>query len=116
VISLREKQAAFSVLVAKLILEADRRGYQVSLGEAYRSPEEAARLAKAGKGITQSLHTQRLAIDLNLFKDGVYLAKSDDWKPLGEWWEGQSTTEIQCCWGGRFGDGNHVSISHGGRK
>ena len=118
-ISLREKQSRFALLVARLIQEADRRGYAVTFGEAYRSPEEAARLAKAGKGISKSLHTQRLAIDLNLFKDGVYLGASEAYRPLGEWWEGQSTTEIQCCWGGRFtprSDGNHFSVSHSGRK
>lgn len=114
--TLREKQCAFTLLVARLIHEIHRRGYQATFGEAYRSPEEAARLAKAGKGITQSLHTQRLAVDLNLFKDDAYLADSEAHKPFGEWWEGQSTTELACCWGGRFGDGNHYSIRHGGRK
>lgn len=114
--TLREKQARFAVLVAKLILEAERRGYQVTFGEAYRSPEEAARLAKAGKGIATSLHTERLAIDLNLFKDGVYLASGDAHRPLGEWWEAQSTVDAICCWGGRFKDGNHYAVAHRGRK
>src|SRR5690348_6408121 len=115
-ISLRDKQAAFAVLVAKLILEADRGGCQVTFGEAWRPPETAELYAKQGKGIQNSLHTQRLAIDLNLFKDGVYMGRSESYEPLGVWWEGQSTTEIQCCWGGRFNDGNHFSVSHGGRK
>lgn len=117
-ISLRDKQAAFAVLVAKLILEADRRGYQVTFGEAWRPPEMAEIYAKQGKGIKNSLHTQRLAIDLNLFRDGVYFGASESYKPLGEWWEQQSTADIECCWGGRFTtpDGNHFSASHGGRK
>lgn len=116
--SLRAKQAAFARLVASLIIEAYRRGYEVTLGEAYRSPEEAERLAKEGKGITNSLHTQRLAIDLNLFKDGVYFGRSESYAPLGSWWEAQSGGDIECCWGGRFAkpDGNHFSIAHGGRK
>lgn len=114
--TLREKQCEFSILVARLIAEIYQRGYCCTLGEAYRSPEEAARLAKAGKGIAASLHTQRLAIDLNLFKGDAYLADSEAHKPFGEWWEAQSTNAIQCCWGGRFGDGNHYSVSHGGRR
>lgn len=114
--NLREKQSAFAELVAYLILEATRRGYRITFGEAYRSPEEAARLAKAGKGIANSLHTQRLAIDLNLFKNGVYLTSTAAHRPLGEWWESQSNSEIECCWGGRFNDGNHYSVAHGGRK
>jgi hypothetical protein len=115
-LTLREKQSAFALLVAKLIQHADCLGYTITLGEVYRSPEEAARLAKAGKGIVSSLHTQRLAIDLNLFKDGFYQTASEAYGPLGEWWEGQSTTELMCHWGGRFSDGNHFSVGHGGRK
>lgn len=112
--SLREKQSLFAVLVADLILHAVKSGYDVTFGEAYRSPEEAARLAKLGKGIRNSLHTQRLAIDLNLFRDGVYLSSTESHRPLGEWWEGRHEL---CRWGGRFAraDGNHYSVTHGGR-
>lgn len=114
--TLREKQSLFATLAAKLILRANQTGYAVTFGETYRSPEEAARLAAEGRGIKTSLHTQRLAIDLNLFKEGTYLTTSDAHRPLGEWWEALSTPDYQCCWGGRFGDGNHYSIAHGGRK
>lgn len=114
--TLREKQSFFALQVAKLILKAHEMGYSVTFGEAYRSPEEALRLAKAGKGIKASLHTQRLAIDLNLFQHGKYLSDGDDYRPLGEWWEAQSFNGTTCCWGGRFHDGNHFSIEHGGRK
>ena len=113
---LSQKQQAFAVLVAKLILEAKTRKYAVTLGEAYRSPEEAARLAGQGKGIVRSLHTQRLAIDLNVFIDGIYQTRSEAYRPLGLWWEAQSTPDVPCCWGGRFGDGNHFSVAHQGRK
>lgn len=114
--TLREKQSVFAVAVARLILHAESQGYEVTLGEAWRSPEEAARLAKAGKGIAPSLHTVRLAIDLNLFKDGVYLSSTESHRPLGTWWEAQSTSDVTFAWGGRFGDGNHYAIAHGGRK
>lgn len=114
--TLRDKQSVFVLLIADLIQHAYSLGYQLTFGETYRSPEEAARLAKAGLGIKASLHTQRLAVDLNLFKDGKYLSASNAYRPLGEYWEGQSGTEYDCCWGGRFGDGNHFSIAHGGRK
>lgn len=109
--TLRQKQSRFALMVANLLLQSKRMGYEITFGEAYRSPEEAARLAKVGKGIANSLHTQRLAIDLNLFKDGRYLSSSEAHRSLGEWWEGQGGT-----WGGRFGDGNHYSLAHGGRK
>ena len=114
--TLLEKQQLFSQLVAKLILRASELGYQVTLGEAYRTPEQAALNALAGQGISNSLHTQRLAIDLNLFKDNKYLATSSAHKPLGDYWK---TLHEGCCWGGDFqprADGNHYSLSHDGRK
>lgn len=122
--TLREKQSTFAVLVADLILHAKAQGYQVTLGEALRSPQEAARLAKADVGIAKSLHVDKLAIDLNLFIGGVYQKTSEAYRPLGEYWELQSGSDYTCCWGGRFmgdngkprPDGNHFSISHGGRK
>ena len=104
------------VLVGLLIQHATSLGYELTFGETYRSPEEAARLEKAGKGIAKSLHTSRLAVDFNLFINGKYQTSSEAYRPLGEWWEAQSTTELTCAWGGRFGDGNHFSIAHGGRK
>lgn len=110
--TLRQKQSLFARLVAQLLNEAYLRGYEVTFGEAYRSPEEAARLARAGKGLANSLHTSRLAVDLNLFKDGKYLSSTESHRPLGEWWE--SLHEL-CRWGGRFNDGNHYSVAHGGR-
>lgn len=110
--TLREKQSLFCVLVARLIGHATASGYELTFGETYRSPEEAARLARLGKGIAKSLHTQRLAIDLNLFKDGAYLSSTEAHRALGEWWESQHEL---CRWGGRFNDGNHYSLTHGGR-
>jgi hypothetical protein len=116
--TLAHKQQAFAVLVAHLIMEAHSRGWAVTFGEAYRSPEEAARLAKTGAGIKNSLHTSRLAVDLNLFINGQYQADSAAYQPLGEWWEAQSTSDLTCAWGGRFksGDANHFSLAHEGRK
>lgn len=98
-------------MVARLIDRAGEMGYEVTLGEAWRSEEEARRLSTNGAGIRRSLHCDRLAIDLNLFRGGVWLSGSQAHKPLGEWWE-----SIGGSWGGRFGDGNHYSLAHEGRK
>jgi hypothetical protein len=115
--TLREKQSAFARLLSLLILEAEAQGFEVTIGEVYRSPEEAERLFKLGKGIKNSLHTLKLAVDINLFKNGIYLSSTDSHRSLGEWWESQSISpDIVCHWGGRFGDGNHYSIGHAGRK
>lgn len=115
-LTLRQKQSYFAVLVARLIDRAGELGFMVTLGEAWRSPEEAARLAKSGKGIAASLHTQRLAVDLNLFdKDGAYLRSTAAHEPLGRWWERQHP---QCRWGGRFPrpDGNHYEFNPKGLR
>ena len=109
--TLVEKQNQFAMMVAQLILKAQEMGYQVSLGEAWRTPQQAAANAAAGTGIAKSLHIERLAIDLNLFRAGKYLSRTEDHRPLGEWWE-----SIGGAWGGRFNDGNHYSLAHGGRK
>ena len=114
--TLGQKQRVFTRLVAELIKHAYWLGYELTLGDAYRSPQQAAANAAAGTGIRNSLHSQRLAIDLNLFKDGVYLIDSAAHRPLGEFWESLSTDEYRCCWGGRFSrpDGNHYSIENEG--
>lgn len=114
--TLGEQQRLFTHLVARLILWSYENGMQLTLGEAYRTPEQAALNAKAGKGIAASLHGQRLAIDMNLIIDGVYQAKSEAYKPLGDYWK---SLHPLCCWGGDFAslpDGNHFSMTYGGIK
>lgn len=112
--TLGEKQRLFTQLVGKLIEYAYASGYELTFGDAYRSPEQAKLNAQAGKGIINSLHCERLAIDLNLFVNGVYQTDSAAYKALGEYWE---TLGSDCKWGGRFSrpDGNHFSIAHAGR-
>ncbi len=110
-LTLRRKQSIFAKLFAELIIYAYKEGYEITLGSTYRSPQEAKRL-----GFERSLHISKLAGDLNLFLDGRYLSSTKSHLPLGLWWEARTTMEYECCWGGRFSDGNHYSISHGGRK
>lgn len=109
--TLGQKQRLFTKMLADLIRFAYEHGYEMTLGEAFRTPEQAALNAASGKGIANSLHSVRLAIDLNLFKDGQFLQTTEDHKPLGEFWE-----SIGGAWGGRFRDGNHYSLEHEGRK
>jgi hypothetical protein len=121
---LHDKQVHFARLLPRLIDHAYGLGLEVALGEAHRTPEQAALNAQKGIGIKNSLHCDRLAIDLLLFRGGVYLRDSDDYRELGEFWESLSTPGYQCCWGGYFKDdfgypkpdGGHFSIAHNGRK
>lgn len=110
---LREKQSIFAFLVARLLIFMHQEGYEFTFGDAYRSPEEAARLARLGKGIKDSLHTKRLAIDINLFKNGKYLTSTESHKMFGDWWEHQHKN---CRWGGKYNDGNHYEFLESSRK
>lgn len=113
--TLGEKQRMFAKLVEKLLGWIHSNGYEVTFGETKRSPEMAAFYASKGKGIKSSLHLVSLAIDLNLFKDGKYLEKTEEHRPVGKYWESLGTDEYKTMWGGRFGDGNHYSIQHEGK-
>lgn len=111
-LTLGEKQRKLVRMIADLIIFAYDQGYELTLGDAYRDPRlHGAMGTKMGYGHPKSNHKQRLAIDLNLFKDGKYLASTEDHRFLGEKWESMGG-----CWGGRFNDGNHYSLEHNGVK
>jgi hypothetical protein len=111
---LLERQFLFARLLARLLDRAHELGFDVTLGEAWRSLETARVLAAQGKGSANTLHAVRLAVDLNLFRGGHYCRETEDHRPLGEWWESQHEL---CAWGGRFSrpDGNHYSLRWDGR-
>ncbi len=110
--TLGQKQRMFTRMVAQLIFWAYDHGYELTFGDAYRDPRVFGPVGKTmGYGRSKSNHKQRLAVDLNLFRDGEYLTKTSDHEPLGEYWE-----SLGGAWGGRFDDGNHYSIEHEGRR
>lgn len=113
--SLGEQQRRFTELVGRLIQWAYANGFELTFGDAYRSPEQAALNAKTGAGISNSLHTKRLALDFNLFVDGVFKTDSEAHRPLGEYWK---SLDQLCRWGGDFRkpDGNHYSMEFEGVK
>lgn len=99
--TLRQKQSKFVRMAALLVQFAYERGYDLTFGDAWASTGHKKK----------SNHYIRLAIDLNLFQNGKYLKETEDHRELGEFWE-----SIGGSWGGWFGDGNHYSLEHGGRK
>lgn len=113
-----QKQHFFATTMARFIIELAARGYVVTFGEAWRNREVAEAYKKLGIGISNSLHWDRLAMDLNLRKHGMLLTDSEDYREAGELWESYSTPEHKCAWGGRFKkpDGNHFSVAFGGRR
>ena len=102
--SLRNKQSIFALNVAKLIIYAYEIGYELTLGEVLRTMCQqylyfmgyklmkigsALKLAKTSRKskTMNSKHRKKLAIDLNLFKDGVYLTDKESFRPLAEYWK-----------------------------
>ena len=93
--SLNQQQFKFTEMTGLLIQHAYFLGYTLSYGD-----------ARATTGhIPDSFHYKGLAVDFNLFKDGVYLTETEDHRALGLYWE-----SLGGSWGGRFKDGNHYSL------
>ena len=110
--TLGQKQRQFTRMIADLIVFAYNRGYELTFGDAFRDPRVHGDVgAKKSYSSASSNHKIRLAVDFNLFKDGQYLTGTEDYRELGEFWE-----SLGGAWGGRFNDGNHFSLEHGGRK
>ena len=97
--TLGQKQRQFTRMIGLLIEYAYQNGYELTFG------------GKKSYSSANSLHKERLAVDFNLFKNGVWLQKTEDFTQLGQYWESLGGT-----WGGRFQDGNHFSLEHQGRK
>lgn len=112
---LLEQQKLFAKLSLQLLAEVISKGYEFTYGETYRDPRIAQMDAMAGKGISKSLHTVKLAIDINLFKGSSYLSRTEDHAELGAFWK---SLHPLCRWGGDFPkpDGNHYSLEWEGVK
>ena len=112
---LNEKQALFTKLLGQLLQWCDRYGYPVILAEAYRTPEQAALYAKQGKGIKNSNHCKKLAVDLYAvgWVDGTVSWEPEHYEPIGRKWK--SLHEL-CRWGGDFKNRDcvHFSLWHNG--
>lgn len=112
--TLHDHQFQFAQDVGRLIkfIQVEMLDHTFTLGEVYRTPEQAEIYFKEGKGIKDSLHCKKLAIDIQLFYKGEYLTKSEDYARLGCFWE---SLDAHNRWGGIFGkngiggkpDGNH---------
>ena len=85
--SLVQTQAEFLLHMGELVRRATEMGFVVTAGELYRTPEQQEIYVKTGRSQTMnSLHLQRLAVDLNFFKDNKLVGKAE-LVPLGAFWE-----------------------------
>ncbi len=114
--TLGEQQRLFVRLVGEFLTWVyDNPGWELSFGECYRTPEQAEINAQKGIGIAHSLHTQKLAIDLNLFIAGEFQTSKAAYAPLGAKWKSMHPLAR---WGGDFQspDSDHFSLEYGGVK
>lgn len=96
-----EKQELFTECIAKLITYIYSKGYKVRCGDFWAKIRDPLEHKK------DSQHYVKMAGDLNLFKDGVFLDKTEDHKEFGAYWE---SLHPACRWGGRWNDGNHYEV------
>lgn len=104
-------QHAFLINVSRLIIWANTKDWVVTGGELFRTPEQQRLHVQAGRSKTMnSLHGQRLAIDLNIFVDGKLCYDRKVLAPMGAFWEGLHPNNS---WGGngiKFVDVPHFSM------
>ncbi|HEY9657513.1 MAG TPA: hypothetical protein V6C65_03550 [Allocoleopsis sp.] len=96
---LSDEQKAFAKDMVVLLQKAWELGYEVTMGECYRTVEQQQIYVRTGRSKTmKSNHMNRTAVDLNLFKDGK-LCTRDQIKPLGDFWENLNPKNR---WGGNW--------------
>lgn len=93
------EQASFLLNACKMIQAATDMGFLVTAGELWRSPEQQAIYVKTRRSKTmRSRHLERMAIDLNFFRDGQLVYGIEALAPLGDFWESLHPLNS---WGGR---------------
>jgi len=81
--SLGLEQEAFTRDLAKLLIRAFELGYNVRMGEAFRTPEQQAIYVKTGRSKTKnSMHLKKTAVDLHFTRGGKLLYPAE----LGQYW------------------------------
>mgnify|MGYP001618696930 FL=1 len=101
-LSLGEKQCDFTFMVARLIMQACALGYEIKVQEWNRLLEtQKEYVAKGVSKTLNSKHLDNLAVDIYLYKAGKVIMGGEDYRALGEYWEGlRPGVSI---WGGRWG-------------
>lgn len=88
-------------------------GIEITLSEGYVGDTDAADGDYDGPHVKGGCHYAKLAIDINLFDNGIWITNGDDpiYKRLGAYWK---ALDPLCRWGGDFKkkDSNHFSVAH----
>jgi len=96
------KQWEFLTDTAKLIRFIDEEtDLTASGGELWRTKYQQEHYVARGLSETMnSAHLNRLAIDLNFFRDGKWIQDIEAIRPVGEYWE---SLDANHTWGGTWG-------------
>jgi hypothetical protein len=112
--SLNAKQARFTYCIAQLIVWAkEELGVDLIGAELYRTPEQAEIYFKQGKGIKNSVHRKKLALDMYVLKDGKIVWDGPEYDQIAVKWR---SLDPDARWGGDFRrrDVYHYSFMHRG--
>ena len=100
--TLRENQEKFTDDTLLLFAYIKGNAYTFTYGEVWRHEIMQAWYVENGFSKTMnSNHRKRLAIDLNIFKDGSYITNKLMLQHIGDYWESLSPENK---WGGNFVD------------
>ena len=111
--SLNKKQVQFTRTLARFLCWCFDNDYLVIGAEWYRTPAQARLYAEEGRGIVNSVHTKKLAVDLFRYKNGAISWDVEDYRAIGEKWKSMHPLAR---WGGDFKnrDAVHFSFVHNG--
>ena len=107
--TLRQEQSAFALDLVHFLLWATEQGYDYTLGEAQRTPEQQKIYMDTGRSKTMdSKHLKKLAADIFFFKNGRLLSSKEEMQPIGNAWEKLSSKNS---WGGNWNSFNFRRFS-----
>lgn len=119
--TLGEKQELFAICLAKLILWLNEKGYKTRLGDGPILPNRRMIVeGRTVKGLdvvhmNPGCHYYLVAQDINIFKDGKWLKQGNEpiWAEAEQFW---NSLDPLCVTGRSWGDSNHFSMMHNGKK
>lgn len=85
---LLNSQQLFTRNIAKLIEYCYAGGFEITMGEAWRTEYQQQEYMRTGRSNTMnSQHLKRLAIDFNFFKNDVLVTDGKVLYDIGKYWE-----------------------------
>jgi hypothetical protein len=113
---LLDKRLRFTRNLVTLISRFNQRpNMDIAIGRDFDEQYEKTPAGKPLRHMRSSLHYSGLANDIAVYIDGIYQEHTEAYAELGEFWK---SLDPDNRWGGDFkkSDGNHFSITYGGKS